>query len=243
MKRYLPLVVGIVVGAVCVRLGVWQLHRLSQRKALNAHWETQLGKAPIDLTESVMPDSLERRRATGRGIFDFEHQVVVVLQSMNGVPGVYVETPLRLDDGTAVLVERGWVPSPDGKTVELAKLTEPDTGVVEGVLVLPAGPAGMSLGDTWPIYVRRPHPDDLESRFPYPLMHAVLRRTELPPTAPAALRPLPLPDLTNGPHLSYAIQWFSFATIAVVGSAILVWKKGGEVGRMQNAECRVQKAD
>lgn len=224
MRRYLPLVFGVVVGMVCVRLGIWQLDRLSERKALNMRREARLAMEVLDLSEHLSEDSFEGRRASATGVFDFERQIVVMLRSLRGVPGVHIVTPLRLEDGSAVLVERGWVPSPDAKTVDLSKIAEPDTSVVEGMLVQPSGPAGMSTADTWPIYVRRPNPVELESRFPYSLMPAVLRRTELPAAAPPVLRPLPPPDLTNGPHLSYAIQWFSFATIAVVGSAILVWR-------------------
>ncbi len=225
MRRYLPLVFGVVAGLVCVRLGVWQLNRLSERRAVNVRRESRLAMAVVNLDEHPTEDSLEGRRASATGVFDFERQIVVMLRGLRGVPGVHIVTPLRLEDGTAVLVERGWAPSSDGKTVELSKLAEPDTSVVEGLLVLSSGQAEMSIADNWPIYVRRPNPVDLESRFPYSLMPEVLRRTELPAAAPPVLRPLPLPDLTNGPHLSYAIQWFSFAVIAVVGSAILVWRE------------------
>lgn len=226
MRRLLPLVFGVVVGMVCVRLGVWQLDRLAERKAVNERGESRLAMAVVDLAEPAMEDALEGRRASATGVFDFERQIVVMLRGLRGVPGVHIVTPLRLADGTAVLVERGWAPSPDGKTVELAKLTEPAESQVVGTLAGTSMPAAVSSGTTWPLYVRRPNASEIESRYPYPLRSMMLRRTERPATAPAELIPLPQPDFTNGSHLSYAIQWFSFATIAVVGSVILVWRSG-----------------
>ncbi len=226
MRRYLPLVFGVVVGMVCVRLGVWQLDRLSERKAMNVRGESRLAMEVVDLDEHPTEDSLDGRRASATGVFDFERQIVVMLRGLRGVPGVHIVTPLRLEDGTAVLVERGWAPSPDGKTVELAKFAEPAESQVVGTLARTSMPAAVSSGTTWPLYVRRPNASEIESRFPYPLRSMTLRRTVPPAAAPAELIPLPHPDFTNGSHLSYAIQWFSFATIAVVGSAILVWSRG-----------------
>lgn len=226
MRRFLPLVFGVVVGMVCVRLGVWQLDRLAERKAVNERGESRLAMAVVDLAEHATEDALEGRRALATGVFDFERQIVVMLRGLRGVPGVHIVTPLRLEDGTAVLVERGWAPSPDGKTVDLSKFSEPGESHVVGTLVRTSMPAAVSSGTTWPLYVRRPNAGEIESHYPYPLRSMTLRRTEQPTSAPAELIPLPQPDFTNGSHLSYAIQWFSFATIAVVGSAILVWRRG-----------------
>ena len=154
------------------------------------------------------------------GVFDRSRELIEWGRVVNGVPAVYVATPLVTPDGNAVLVERGWAASPSARAVDLAQLAERDSTVVEGVLLRLDGGSAPS-DTTWPIYLRRADPSVLQSRFPYPLAPLVLRRTVLPDGAPRGLGIAPLPQLTAGPHLSYAIQWFIFAAIAVVGPLIV----------------------
>jgi surfeit locus 1 family protein len=211
MKRYAGVIIGVVAAALFIRLGVWQLSRRAERLAQNAVLEARLALPSLDLTGgapamSAEPDSLRFRRVRARGRFDFSHELVEAGRSFQGAPGVHVLTPLLLSDGVGVLVDRGWVYSADGRTVELGALREPDSAEVEGVLGLPVG--------RWSV-----RPDTL--RPGYILVPAVLRRTVAAPDAPAALRPVPLPVLDAGPHLSYALQWFSFAAIALVGGTLL----------------------
>lgn len=226
MRRYGVLVLAAVVAVVCTRLGFWQLDRLAQRRAFNQRLESKLALPPVLVdplpADAVLDSSLWFRRAEARGGFDFQRQIVVVGRSVAGTPAVHVTTPLVLSDGGALLVERGWVYSPDSRTAELGALGEPDSAMVQGILM--PGVAGrwtQPQGDQWPIYTGSNDPTQFTERFPYPLLRAVLRRTEQPPGAPAGLRPVPLPPITNGPHLSYALQWFAFAVIAVVGSVAL----------------------
>ena len=201
VRRWLPLAIGIVVAAVCARLGFWQLDRLGQRMERNAALEVQL------------------KIVSRQGTFDFERQQIVMLRPRRGVPGVFIATPLFLSDSTVMLVERGWVPSPDGKTVDLDQLTEPRTTVAEGYLV-PADTTS-ARPEEWPAFVRTASP----ALVPLPnASPEVLRRTRLPEAAPPRMEPMELPDLTNGPHLSYAIQWFAFGLIALVGSGVLAFK-------------------
>jgi surfeit locus 1 family protein len=226
VKRYAALVIGLAAAALFVRLGVWQLERRSERRAVNAEIQARGEEPPLDASQIPQTyeasDSLRFRRAAAAGTFDFERQLVVMARGHRGNPGVYVVTPLVLADSTAVLVQRGWVFSPDGKTVELASLTEPDSADVRGVLVgVPSLPAVTVADSAWPRYVRRADPEELQPDYPYALRLLVLRRTELPEHAPPVLRAVQLPELTEGPHLSYAIQWFAFALIALVGSFLL----------------------
>jgi surfeit locus 1 family protein len=219
LRRYLIFAVAFGTAAVCIRLGVWQLDRLDQRKNINTLAEARLSLPVIELPTEHDSDSLRYRKALADGVFDFGREIVVVARSRSGVPAVHVVTPLRLHSGGAVLVERGIALSPDAKTVDLAALVESDAARVTGVLVSLEG--GESDGAGWPRYVRGVNPTELQGEYPYPLLPLVLRRTARPPDAPADLTPVPLPELTNGPHLSYAVQWFSFAAIAIVGSWFL----------------------
>jgi surfeit locus 1 family protein len=211
--------VAFAVAAVCGRLGLWQLDRRERRQVRNQLVVTRSAMPPLELTADSDPDSLVFRRVLLSGSFDFERQIVEVARSFRGTPAVNVVTPLLLPGGKAVLVERGSVLSPDARTVDLAKLVEPDSTVVVGVLI--PVERGIAAGYGWPRYVRHANPVELEAEYPYALFPLVLRRTDLPAAAPADLAVVPLPELTGGPHLSYAIQWFSFAVIAVVGSLVL----------------------
>jgi len=212
--RWTPVLVGVGVAVVCARLGVWQLHRLGERRALNARIEARLDEPPLELTSGVTglsADSLTYRRAVAHGVFAFGDQRVEGGRSYLGEPGVHVLTPLRFADGTGVVVVRGWTYSPDAATVDLDSLSEPDTTTAVGVLLPAVGrrsiaPESLAVG--------------------YPLLPVLLRRTDSAPGTPPALVPVPLPPLNNGPHLSYAVQWFSFATIAVVGGIILARRTG-----------------
>jgi surfeit locus 1 family protein len=209
-------ILGMLLALLVARLGVWQLDRLHQRRAHNALLAERMAAPPLDITRSanaagVPPDSLQYRRARAAGAFDFSRELVDGGKSYRGAPGVHLLTPLRVADGTAILVDRGWAFAPDAQTVTESALVEPHSTVVEGVLVVPAGRRAI-------------RPDTL--RIGYPLFPLVLRRTAAPDSLPAGLAIPDLPALDEGPHLSYAVQWFSFAAIALVGGVILGWRHG-----------------
>ncbi len=204
---------------VCIRLGFWQLDRHKQRAAQNAVIEQRLGENPIDALLDLDPDSHEYRRARAEGVFDYSREVIEQGRVVNGVPAVYLVTPLETQNGSVLLVERGYALSPDARGVDVATLREADSVVVEGVLVRLDG-GTLPSDTTWPIYVRRADPAALQPLFDETLKPLVLRRTVMPSGLPRGLGAAPLPQLTGGPHLSYAVQWFLFATIAVVGPLV-----------------------
>ena len=219
LKSFGLIVVIVGVVGVCVRLGMWQLDRHAERAGRNAMIQARLEAAVIDLSGSRPVDSLEFRRAQAAGVFDRSREIVQLGRAVNGVPAIYVATPLIISYGRAILVERGWVASPDARSVDVRTLDEPDTTLVTGVL-LRSAPGSPPSDTTWPLYVRRADPAVLAPLFPYSLDDLVLRRTARPPGAAARLGLAPVPQLTRGPHLSYAFQWFAFAAIAVIGPLI-----------------------
>ncbi len=233
MKRGLILVVGIVVAAACVRLGAWQLDRLDQRRERNRSRERQLAKPPFTLDRESARlmiedvDAFRFRRVSVDGRFDFERQLVVIARSHRGVPGVHLVTPLLIGDSLAILVERGWLPSPDGRTVDAASASEPEHASEKGVLLL-AEQRGVGAGGSgeWPRRVISPDPTAVRAGYPYGILPLFMRRDA--PPAGSDLRAVALPERSDGPHLSYALQWFAFATIAVVGSGILFLRQARE---------------
>ena len=236
MRRYSVFFVVFPFVLIFIRLGIWQVDRLHQRRALNAALTGNRDLPAVDLSNTP-PDELPRfRRITANGFFDFDHQVVVDAREFEGVPSVVLVTPLRMPAGKAVLVERGSALSLDAHTLDPAKFAENDSATVSGLVVLEPGPPGQppAVPGPWPPHVQWLNPARLAPLFPYEILPYVIRRQERPASAPRGLIPVPVPELDDGPHLSYALQWFSFAIIAAVGSVALF--KKGEEGRGKGEE-------
>lgn len=218
------LVAAVVMAAVFVRLGFWQLSRLTERRARNALVIARLGEPAVPFA-TLPRDSGEARyrRARISGTYDFAHQVVFVNRIRDGAPGVQLVTPLVPDSGvlgdTVVLVDRGWVYSPDGTTVDTAAWRESahldGSGYVQEYLVLGEFAAVLPGHPTW---YRWLDPSAIAKAIGRPLAGYYVVLDSGAGTGPRLPQRVPTPPLDEGPHLSYAIQWFSFAAIALAGS-------------------------
>jgi cytochrome oxidase assembly protein ShyY1 len=137
------------------------------------------------------------------------------------VPGVEVVTPLILDSSeTAVLVNRGFVPTPDAFTIHLDSLRERGAARVEG-LALPFKAGGAPVRHKGETTWARLDWNALSGQLPYPIARVYLQ--QLPDSAlPRFPRRLDPPALDDGPHLNYAIQWFSFSAMALVFGIVIV---------------------
>lgn len=228
------------VAAACVRLGVWQLDRRDQRLERNAAISERLDDDPAALTNPPLDTvGLTHRQATVHGSYDAARTLVLGGRSHAGSPGVHVYAPLRIGDG-AILVNRGWIPSMDAASVDLSRV-EVDTAVtVRGVLMpLPkTGAAGPDDGGFRTMWFRL-DADAVRSQYPYPVSPLYLQAnapdTDSTRRTRAGPREVPIPvppqSLDAGPHLSYAVQWFSFAAIAVIGWGTLAMRAGRNGGR------------
>lgn len=217
----------LIVAFGCMRLGIWQLHRLEQRRTRNAGTIARMHEPPIALT-SLMMDSagLLFRRTRLTGEYDDARTIIVAGRSFHGLPGVYILTPLRI--GVAgVLVNRGWMPSADAANISLTGLREASPRDVEGLIVELTRDPRPADRDTMPgfrqVWFHVSH-DALQREFPYPLASYAVQilPTKSDPNFPKRVDP---PALDEGPHLGYAIQWFSFAVIAVVGWIIVMVRR------------------
>lgn len=221
----LVLFLSILVGAGCVYLGFWQLDRLAQRRARNARASARLALPPRDLVAGAGGGAVEPyRRVRALARFDFAREVSLTARSRDGSPGVHLATPIVLPGSdTLVLVLRGWVYSPDAATIDFTRWREPDPGLVEGYALAfdPDSPvADASL--TAPRAVRRLDHALLERRFGTPLARYYIVMTAGGTAGDSTPTRLRGPLLDEGPHLSYAMQWFLFATIFGAGGT-LVW--------------------
>jgi surfeit locus 1 family protein len=206
-------VFALLVAALFVRLGFWQLARLRERQARNAIIVARRALPPVELPmHRLEPDALRDRRARVRGVYDYAHERVWRGRTFEGAPGVALLTPLRLSDGSGVFVDRGFASSPDAAHVDAARYREGDSALVTGLVL----PAPRDRGDV--------NPAALRDSLPYPVLPIIVQLDDTAAARPAGLRRWPAPSLDNGPHLSYAIQWFCFALIAVAGTVILLRK-------------------
>lgn len=221
-------VVVLLVAVVCVRLGFWQLERHEERASRNAAISVRGTAPPLDLPRAPTDTSgLAHRVVDVRGTFDHPLSLVVAGRSYRGSPGVHVLTPLRLAGGGTLLVNRGWVPSADAASLDLEPLAKPDSVALRGVLLpLPeASDDGAAARDGSRRIVFRLD-DSLLRRLPYPAAPLVVQALPEERGTPGYPVRLPPPEVDAGPHLSYAVQWFAFAVIAVGGWLIVVARGG-----------------
>ena len=225
--RILFVVLMLLVAGVCVRLGMWQRARLLARRVGNATAQAARLLPPVELA-SAGSDDLGDRRVTAHGTFDHAHDMLLRGQVLSGAPGVVVVTPLREAGGdSAILVVRGFVPSADGISVpDLDSLGEPGEQSISGIarrIPLRTGQGQPLLRDgrmTW----KAMELDALRPELPYPVMGFLLFATPVPGRTgwPRRLEPPPLDD---GPHKSYMLQWFGFATVALVMASIALRRR------------------
>ena len=218
----------VLVAVTFARLGVWQLHRLDERRAYEDLVASRLAAAPAPLegvlAGGVGADEIRYRRVIASGTFDTAHEVILYGRTQGDQSGNHVLTPLLLGDGTAIAVDRGWVPFEDDDP-PLADAAPPD-GVVRVSGVLFPSEVDTTSGGSPAVPTTTFAKVDLGAlgaEVPYPLAPVYLLLGSQEPPASALPIVAPLPDPASAPpHLSYAIQWFTFATIAVVGFVVLV---------------------
>ncbi len=225
-------------GAFC-SLGFWQLRRLAERREQNAMLLSRRSYPPSDFRSLPTDTGAARfRRVRIAGSYDFSREFALTLRTRNGSPGVNIITPLRRPgNDTLVLVNRGWIYAPDGITADISKWREPDAvntiGFVETFppprSFTPRSP-GRARSYRWldhstiatdlaapiaPFYVMIAPDSETgygQESVRNPADGAV---AEIPPR----VEPRPLDE---GPHRSYAIQWFSFAAISIIGMVIFL---------------------
>jgi len=227
------LVVALVVSTGSVALGIWQIARLQERRQFNARVREALAAPPAPLEAllpaGVDPDAVRYLRAEATGRYDVSREVVLFGRTLDGQPGNHLLTPLVMEDGTAVVVDRGWVPL--DVTTAGTPAAAPPSGTVSvvGVLLRSEGGRPGPIGTTTSPASTLGKIDlaRIQAQVPYRIEPVYLLLRQQSPAQPSTLpRPAPLAPLSEGPHLGYAIQWFTFAAIALVGFVILALREG-----------------
>ena len=212
-----------------VRLGFWQLDRFDQKRTYNATLATRWQMAPFDLGVEQLPDDLdemEYRRVTAQGSFDYANQLVLKGQIYRNAPGNVMVTPFVMNDGRAVLVARGWVPSDRSAPQFWPELEEPADAPMIGLIrpsqAPPAGQPSTPPAAAQTEWYRIDIPA-IQAQMPYALAPVWVQQL------PEMARPLDRLPVREEPtaldattHMGYAVQWFSFAVITGFGYIMLV---------------------
>ncbi|MDE0161710.1 MAG: SURF1 family protein [Acidimicrobiaceae bacterium] len=220
-------------------LGLWQLRRLDERRTGNAEIAAAMSQDPFDFAAHLdrrgRPPEYTAVAATGTYLADAE--VRIGNRSSGGQPGFWLATPLQLGDGRAVAVVRGWVPRRSLTGLD-ERSTAPPPGDVVVVGLAFDSVEGGRVAETAPGEAPEISRMDLD-RFAevsgIDVADAWIRlRVQSPPQPEGLPEPVPDPDLGEGPHLSYAFQWFFFSAGAIVVYGLIL--RRAVTGRSEAAD-------
>ena len=235
--RWVLLIVFVaVLGVVFVSMGQWQLDRLAERRERNA---TTIAneRSPTQPYEQVfshpITDADQWQRVEARGTFDADHQFVVRYRSNGTLDGYEVVTPLRTASGV-VLVDRGFIPLQRGVQIPSAA-PAPPAGEVTVVGHVRRSEKGRRAATT-PVgnQMRLINSDAIAGTLPYPIKSGYIGLLTVQPEQVGGFQPIQLPDLSEGPHFWYAVQWFMFTAVGVAG--IVVFIRGDLRARREERE-------
>ena len=224
-------------SGLCVRLGIWQLDRLDQRRAFNAHVEAMWAADSLSLPDDARLDlvEMEYRSVCVVGQYDFEHQVAIRNQYWNDQYGYHLLTPIIMAEGSAVMADRGWIPAGGNEEpADWRKYDEVASEQICGIIrqgrekpdmggrpdpTLAPDQTGLFLWNN--VNLRR-----MEGQMPYDLVPVYVQLDE---NQGDDLPPVPFQpeiEISEGPHLGYAGQWFIFATILFFGYPFFIrWRE------------------
>lgn len=220
--------------AVCIRLGIWQLDRLEQRREFNRQVETMRAADPLSLSQATPEDiaKMEWRAVMVTGKYDFENQVALRNQYSDGLYGFHLITPLLYNGGT-VLVNRGWIPAEsDSQPADWRIYDEPGEVTVTGQIRLGQGkPAFGGVADALPMDGTRLavwnnlDVEKMSAQMPYPILRVFVQPNPEVGDSEPPIPYQPIIELTEGSHFGYALQWFTFASILFLGYPFYLQKQ------------------
>jgi len=238
----------LVSAAVCSALGLWQLGRLTDRRAANELAVAGRELPELDLTaareggrERDGAGELDQRRVVASGTWDHTNTFVLRARADRDAPGVHIVTPLRLDGREeAVLVNRGFVPANDA-TRPGVEWDQPERGTARGfAFLIPSVPdSGTPLTLDGATSWRRLDLATVRGRLPYPVLDVYVHVTERETRTDSA-PPWPIParlqDLNDGPHFNYMVQWFMLAAASLAFGVIFVLRRESRERTVESGE-------
>jgi surfeit locus 1 family protein len=238
-RKWILTTLLVILGAgVCVALGRWQLDRLAARRIFNAHVFGVQVMPPLDLPSPIDLTTMEWRSVHATGSYDFTNQVALRDQYNGDQYGFHLLTPFRLADGETILVDRGWIPSEgNSKPADWRKYDQTGAVTVSGIIRLEQTQPSLGSAtdptltpsqtglDFW-IYTNL---DRIQKQIPYPILTVYIQLDPEPNRTDPPIPFQPQLDLTEGPHQSYALQWFTFATLLVSGYPFYIHRQESKI--------------
>lgn len=243
-KWLIPTLLVPLAVVVMVRLGMWQLDRLDQRRAHNRQVLAMRSAQPVELDAQTItgayPDSVEDdlssweyRTARVRGEYDPGKGMIIRNQAWKHQPGVHMLIPLLIQ-GTdqAVLVDLGWIPQEEYRKGQWKRYIQSGPLTIQGMIRTSQSPPALG-GQPNPTPQSGQHItawnfidiEAIQEQMPYPLLPVYIQAAPRGEQDSLPFRTQPEFELTSGPHLGYAIQWFAFATVLGIGYPVYVYRK------------------
>lgn len=220
---------ALLTSAGLARLGFWQLERAGQKQHMLDAIDAASAAQTVVLDDALQTgESLLCRAVRASGQFLSERQVLLDNQIREGVPGVQVFVPMKLQtSGKILLVDRGWLPWRDRTQALPSAPVSADLTTLDGILLTPPA-AGLMLGGNvaqqWPLLVTRINMKELERHLQQPLLDLVLEDRATPRGQSIRAGMLP-PER----HRGYALQWFGLSLTILIIFGVLAtrsWRAG-----------------
>ncbi|HEX5089447.1 MAG TPA: SURF1 family protein [Nocardioides sp.] len=213
-------------------LGGWQFRRLHDRKADNQIISTNEHRPVAPVGEVLAPGrdasaQDEWRLVSATGTYDASQTVVIRYRTRDGAQGVDVVVPLVTADGTALLVDRGWVET-DPSGANRSDIPDPPTGEVDVTGYVRQNGTGDSTRVS-DLSARSISSEAIGPAIGHPVYGGFVALKSEDPAPDTMLAPVELPELDNGPHFFYGLQWWFFGLLAIFGFFYLAydeWRNG-----------------
>ncbi|GAB2453156.1 SURF1 family protein [Nocardioides hungaricus] len=220
-------------------LGRWQFDRLQDRKQSNGVVLANEERDPVPVTDVLSRDgevtaSDEWRQVTATGSYDAGQTVLVRYRTRDGQSGVDVLVPLVTADGTALIVNRGWMAT-DNQGGGQVDVPPPPTGRVTVDGWVRADTSGGAT-EVEALSTRAISSERIAQAIGYPVFDGFMELRSEGGQAAAGLQPVELPELNNGPHFFYGLQWWFFGVLAIVGFGYLAWDERRSARRDDESE-------
>jgi cytochrome oxidase assembly protein ShyY1 len=228
--RWLAAAALVVAAAVVmVFLGNWQLHRYHERSAVNDRIDAAESAPAAPLTSVLARPSAPSAagaapgrsaawtKVTATGRYDPAHEIQARARTVNSDVGFEIVTPLILADGTAVLVDRGWIPPAPAGAIAAPVVPPAPTGpvtVVGKVHLSESRPTAVEHRDGR-LDTRRISVPRLAREMPYPVYGAYVLLTDQTPAADPAFTQIPIDHEDAWQNAGYTVQWWLFAGMAL----------------------------
>ncbi len=222
-------------------LGEWQFGRLDDRRALNAVIEANAHDDPVPVDDVLaagdpVAKDEEYTVVEATGTYDVENTLVVRYRTRDSAPGVDVVVPLITGDGTALVVDRGWMPydGPTEDAADRAPVPPPGEVTITGWVRADGEGGSTEVSDGGMRAISSSAVGEAAGLEVYGGFVEVLAED---PAPAESLEPPEDPDTSEGPHFFYGLQWWFFGVLAAGGFGYLAWdeRKHGPRGERRRA--------